>query len=189
MKLSAPVTVKAGAKGAYVFAKADGEADSFLTAAVAEARTVVPAKAGAEAGVVMRMSREGGYLFGIRGDGTLFIRAVGPAFGEKAPYVEKKTALKGEVVLKATACGSMLSLSAGRERLVLRDAICPVGRCGAYAMGADAAFKEFKVSNPMLKYLVIKGTSDVFKAGGICTEIHFILLLFLCFSYIILYVL
>ena len=149
VKLSAPVTVKAGAEGAYVFAKADGEEDSFLTAAVAETRTVVPAKAGAEAGVVMRLTQEGGYLFGIRGDGTLFIRAVGSAFGEKAPSVERKTTLKGEVVLKATACGSMFSVSVGRERLVMNDARSPVGRCGAYAMGADAAFKEFKVSNPM----------------------------------------
>ena len=149
VKLSAPVTVKAGAEGAYVFAKADGEEDSFLTAAVAEARTVVPAKAGAEAGVVMRLTQEGGYLFGIRGDGTLFIRAVGSAFGEKAPSVERKTTLKGEVVLKATACGSMFSVSVGRERLVMNDARCPVGRCGVYAMGADATFMEFGVSNPM----------------------------------------
>ena len=148
VKLPSAVTVKADADGAYVFAKADGEEDSLLTVAVAETRTVVPAKVGAEAGVVMRLTAEGGYLLGIRGDGTLFIRAIGSAFGEKAPSVEKKTALKGEVVLKATACGSMLSVSVGRERLVLHDARCPVGRCGVYVLGADVAFKDFKVSNP-----------------------------------------
>jgi hypothetical protein len=84
----------------------------------------------------------------VKGDGTLFIRAFGPAFGANAPHVEKKTSLKGEVDIKATACGSKLSVSVGRERLFMRDALCPVGRCGAYAMGADAEFKAFKASNP-----------------------------------------
>jgi len=148
VKLPTPAKVKANADGAYVFANADGEKASLLTAAVVATRVAVPAKAGAEAGVVMRFTPEGGYLFGVRGDGTLFIRAFGPAFGENAPYVERKTSLKGEVSIKATAYGSMLSVSVGRERLSMRDALCPVGRCGVYAMGADAEFKAFKASNP-----------------------------------------
>ena len=148
VKLPVPAKVKAGADGAYAFAKADGEKASLLTAAVVETRVAVPTKASAEAGVVMRLTSEGGYLFGVRGDGTLFIRALGPAFGGEAPHVEKKTSLKGEVDIKATAYGSMLSVSVGRERLFMRDALCPVGRCGVYAKGADAEFKAFKASNP-----------------------------------------
>lgn len=148
VKLAAPAVVRGGSDVSFAFAKAEGASESLLTAATAEAKLAVPRALAAEAGIAMRVTDEGGYLFGLRGDGTLFIRGFGRLFGDAAPVVEKKTDLKGTVDFKACAYGGRLAVFAGNEALALKNAKLAFGRCGVFAKGDDATFAEFKVSNP-----------------------------------------
>ena len=147
-----------GGKESVVFAEtADGSAPN-VAAAVITATVSVPEQADGEAGVAVRVSDEGGYYLGLRGDGTALIRGFGPIFGDRPPSAEKKIAVKGAVPCKVTAFGSTLGLTVGGVCVTLRDAQLPVGKLGVYAKNArPSAVTRLKVSNPAQRIRWIHG--------------------------------
>ena len=117
-------------------------------------------RADASAGIVMRSSKDGAYLMGIRGDGTIFIKSQNGK--DEKILAEKKTELKGKINLKAQAFGSVLYLEANGERVFAKDAFNAYGKCGLFAQNADAKFSNFAISNPAKRIRAINTTVKFF---------------------------
>ncbi|MBO6102463.1 MAG: AbfB domain-containing protein, partial [Opitutales bacterium] len=145
-------------KFAFLKNKANKEAD--ITAAIATCEVAMPQKADASAGIVMRHSKDGAYLLGIKGDGTIFIKSL-KGKDEKI-LAEKKTALKGKISLKAQAFGSVLYLDANGERIFAKDAFIAYGKFGVFAQDTDAKFSNFAFSNPAKRIRAINTTVKFF---------------------------
>ncbi len=137
------------------FVKNDAKKEANLTSAIATCEFKMPEGKDAQAGIVMRATNNGGYLFGVKGDGTMFIKSFGNV--EKID-VEKKADIKGKVELKAQAFGSVLYLNANGNRIFAKDAFEAYGKAGVFSQNAKVEFDNFKISNPAKRIRVTQTT-------------------------------
>lgn len=151
----------------FAYLKNQNKEDANITSAIAECEFKLPEGKDVSAGIAMRAANGGGYLFGIKSDGTIFIKSLGEN-SEKID-IEKKTEIKGKIHLKAQAFGSVLYLYANGNRIFAKDAFNSYGKCGVFAQNSQVKFENFKIGNPArrfratettVKFIVIREEKD-----------------------------